>query len=90
VPQHARDNPQKWPDTVTSQEVVNFALQRMAYYTAKFAVGCTAHDGPAMVEAVKGIRSISTRMDQYRRTQERRWQSGKQQAQTRGRLPESS
>lgn len=89
MPQRARDNPQTWPNTVTSQDVINFALQRMAFYAAKFAVGCTMQDNPAMVEAVKGIRNISTRMDQFRRTKETQWRKEKQQQQTRGRLQES-
>jgi hypothetical protein len=60
------ENP-TWTKRTTSQDVINFAQRRMSFLLAKFAMACTDHDDIRMVQAVKGMRGVSTRVDQFRR-----------------------
>jgi hypothetical protein len=62
-----------WDTSATSQDVINFGLSRTAFYFAKFGVACTMRDLSAMAQAIKGIRNIATRMEQFRRIKARHW-----------------
>lgn len=62
-----------WPDAVTSQDVINFALARFARHAAKWGLACIQHDEPGMILAVAEIKNIATRMDRFRRITVKRW-----------------
>jgi hypothetical protein len=75
MPKRSRDHIEEWPETVTSQDVITFALARFARHVAKWGLACVGHDEAAMIRAVAMIRNIANSMERFRRITVKRWQA---------------
>jgi hypothetical protein len=65
--------PPTWENSATVAELREFAHQRLSTYIAAFEAAHDHKDDAMMQHAVRGIRQIATRMDQFRRVALRRW-----------------
>jgi len=68
-----------WPDDVSTTQVIEWCAKTFVEQLLLFAGEARCRDVPAMTRAVSSIRSVVTKLDQYRRMKEREWQ-GKQSA----------
>ncbi len=62
-----------WPEDTRLGEVLEFASERSATFMLLFAAAARNKDNERMIEAVKAMRGVVTRVDQYRRMKARTW-----------------
>lgn len=75
--------PAVWRDGTTLSEVVPWTATQFETNVLLFAAAYRARNDADMLDAVRHLRGVSTRLDQFRRMQARKW-AMEQEAQTTG------
>ena len=65
--------PVPWPDGTTIRDVARFAAERMPEFILLFDAAYRKQDNAHMIEDIKMLRGIVTKLDQFRRMEVRRW-----------------
>lgn len=71
--------PGVWPETASVDEVVHFASEKFPIFLLLFVAGEREHNDEHMIEDIRLMRGVVTKLDQFRRMKVRQW---KQAAQT--------
>lgn len=73
MPDNTKPAYEKWPDGVTYVHVVNYALEKASRAISGIGLADLQHNEAAMIECVKSMRQIATRIDAFRRIRARQW-----------------
>lgn len=64
---------ERWPAGTTGRNVIAWATDRLTDGLTLFFAGYEDHDDARMMEHIKSLRAVVTRIDQFRRTKVREW-----------------
>jgi hypothetical protein len=73
MPDSAKRAVESWPESVTSQDVATFALQRFGMEIARFVLCEQKLDFIGMCSCTKNMRAVVTKLDAYRRRVDRNY-----------------
>jgi hypothetical protein len=73
VPNNTKPAREQWKENVTYLDVVNFSLERASRAISNLGLADLQRDEAAMIESIKAMRNIATRMDAFRRIRVKKW-----------------
>jgi len=73
-PRH-RGPVETWPPQTTAADVLKWASGRLADFMVLFVYAAAKQDAQHMVEDIRLMRGVVTRLDQFRRMKERQWKA---------------
>ena len=73
MPDDEKPVPETWPESITIDDVTDFACDQFVKMLACFRANEGQRSSSGMEDNIKGLRNIATRLDQFRRMRVRQW-----------------